>query len=225
MIYLLNDAGAGEYGSPAKTDILTAPNWTGTIYLDIFLRGAGGGGGGGSWNRGGAGGGQGSATRFVLPIEPGATITVTLCTGGRGGDGNGAGVGAAGGSAGISTIDFGLNRLVQCGGGCGGQGGVGHPGPNYLDPYQGGRGGSIGASDEFYAWVLAIQAAGLVISQENVPAIFGQSSIGLIGGHGGGEGDTGGGGKGGDAPHDGMTAANGLSGEGAYRVARFFTLG
>jgi hypothetical protein len=116
----------------------TVPAGVNTMRVDAY--GAGGGGGGGDSTFVGGSGGGGAYNAGVIPVSPGAVLTVVVGSGGKGGPGGDpGGAGSAGGSSKIANsskvILFSAN---------GGKGGQGDSGSANGAPGAGGAAGTFG---------------------------------------------------------------------------------
>ena len=192
-----------EYGSDLGSATIAVPS--GTIAIDVTVRGGGGAAGGTTATPGYRGGSGAQIQARLSPTSPSLTIVV-----GKGGlAGSGSGGGGGGGGGGFSAIYDGIgtshdNVIAVAGGGggggygtracypaLGGEGGLGINGagrPGVGDAVGGGGGGNLGPGGSFYAVPVGLGTSGSRGSDW---------SVGGAGGFGGGdEGGDGGAGYG-----------------------------
>jgi hypothetical protein len=217
---------AGGGGGLGGMQVFSSPGTftvpTGKTVLEVTVWGAGGGGGAANANStAGGGGGAGGFAKGYVTVTPGASITVTIGSGGAAASSGGTTsfgpyISITGGGGGSS------NQYGSSGGGNGGvaTGGTwqynGNKGSNtyYYSPCGnaiiiGGAGGDrVTQNSNAFSWGVSGAAAG---------ADTGNNSGGA-GGNGGGYGGGGGGGaRGGGSP----TGTNGGSGAGGYIIVQY----
>jgi len=188
------DMGAGyvgQYTIPANTNRFVA-----------YMNGPGAGGGAGDGQSAGGGGGAGAKGMFVFTGDLGGMVLdISIAVGGLGGI-------APGGNGKLAinhtTVTFANGFQLIAGGGAVGYGGAGaNAGP-------GGRGGNIATNTGDQGGSATIPTEVTSFGQFNLGAAAGMDGTVRLWGHGGNEGDTGGGGKG------GWINTNGLDGQGGY---------
>lgn len=173
-----------DFGAGTNTTYTIPAN---TNRLVVYLNGPGAGGGGGNSNSAGGGGGSGAKGMFVFTgTLGGKDLDIVLPVGGTGGapgqNGNIA--------SGHATVAFDNSFTLIAGSGSLGYGGNGQPGP-------GGRGGNIATNTPDQGGGAVLPSYVTSFGQFNLGAPAGMDGTQRLYGHGGNEGDTGGGGKGG----------------------------